>query len=100
MPALEDNLLIVFFVLCVLAALSALGFALWKPILGRAWRYLKVWYERDRISETEAKRLAECRARAEAEMAGKADDESVVQTSCVEPIRQTDTPPVYQKLKQ
>lgn len=73
MVALEDNLLILLVFALVLAGIAGLGVALWKPVLRRAWKYFALWWERDKIAEAEARRLSECRAKAEAEIAGEAD---------------------------
>jgi len=70
MVAQEDNLLILLVFVGILAAVAGLGVALWKPLLRRAWRYFVLWWERDKIAEAEARRLRECRAQAEAEIAG------------------------------
>ena len=80
----SENLIIVFFVLIVLAAIAGLGYALWKPVLSRAWRYFVTWWERDKIAEAEARRLRECRERAEAEISGDAD------AMCQQPISAED----------
>lgn len=66
--ALENNLLVLLFVLLVLAALAGLGKLLWKPILHRVWRFFMAWWERDARQEREAREQAACRRDAEQEV--------------------------------
>lgn len=68
MPALENNLLILFVVLVIVATIGGLGYALWKPVLSRLWRYFVLWWERDKIEEQRAKIEREARRRAEHEV--------------------------------
>ena len=68
MVALENNLFVLFFVVLALALIAALGAALWKPVLRRAWRYFVVWADRDRTAEREAKAARACREQAEREL--------------------------------
>lgn len=68
MPALENNLLVVFYLLLALAVLAGLSATLGKPLLRRAWRYFCVWWERDKLVEAETRRNADCRKRAEIEL--------------------------------
>ncbi|MBC8142830.1 MAG: hypothetical protein H7Y38_15505 [Armatimonadetes bacterium] len=97
MVALEDNLLILLVFMGVLAAVAGLGVALWKPVLRRAWAYLLLWWERDKIAEAEAVRLRECRAQAEAEITGEADvPGETVAPVCTAP---TDETPLLQKVR-
>jgi hypothetical protein len=68
MPGLESNLTVVLLVLVAIAVLGALGWALWKPVLSRGWRYFKTWWERDKLIEAEEKRQRDARKLAEKEL--------------------------------
>lgn len=75
MPAFETNLLVLLFVLLILAAFAGLGGALWKPIGRRAWRYLRLWWQQDKVAEAEARRCAVARKAARQELAEACGDE-------------------------
>lgn len=68
MPALESSLTVLLLVLAAVAVFAGLGATAGRPMLRRAWRYFVTWWERDKIAEREARRLAECRKQAEAEI--------------------------------
>ena len=93
MPALENNLLILFIVLAALAVIGGLGYALWKPVLSRLWRYFITWWERDKREEQRAKVEREARRRAEHEvkeclLEGGQDAETVPPVACELPKSQ------------
>jgi len=86
----ENNLVALFGVLLLLAALGGLGVALWKPVGRRAWRYFVCWWQRDQIREREAQAERDARRCAEREVAadcfGANAEETATATAAATPV--------------